>query len=384
MKVKRLRNLFFPRQWQNCTPLWIVLVHASFSMEYGWIYFVRLQKIHMRTDAQNLVPTARTFHIPKQKETIHMISMLQKEACSSSIHDLGHIPPKNCLANCLTKASAKADNPITAAQTGTLFDVDIHPDFGTLTEHKATISGDVCGDATYQGEKKNRIRVSIGVKVPRNITSAPAESCIQFLLCLALMNLLLGVVPHSSSLVTMAISVSHWDYFSQSEGRPSVDHHSWFPSSSLHVGYAHGRTEMEAREVLWILCGSSSWRNVKIRKENLSLPPNGQFYAVIFVNDPTIMNQKYAHWTMTGFVFGHFMRNRDDLCFIVKNGAQKEHNHSLLVQWFSCVARILFFQQFFFFWLLSDNLLLSVKVSSQIFNSLFNSRRLSNWYDDTL
>ena len=47
------------------------------------------------------------------------------------------------------------------------------------------------------------------------ITSAPAESCIQFpwsvCLCLALMNLLLGVVPHSSSLVTMALPMTHWD-----------------------------------------------------------------------------------------------------------------------------------------------------------------------------
>ena len=47
------------------------------------------------------------------------------------------------------------------------------------------------------------------------ISSAPAELCIQSPLCLALMNLLLGVVLHSSSLVTMAIPMSHWDYLSQ-------------------------------------------------------------------------------------------------------------------------------------------------------------------------
>ena len=34
--------------------------------------------IHMRTDAKNLVTTARTIHLPEQKETIHMISMLRK------------------------------------------------------------------------------------------------------------------------------------------------------------------------------------------------------------------------------------------------------------------------------------------------------------------
>ena len=48
--------------------------------------------IHMRTGAKNLVTTARTSHLPEQKETIHMISMLRKEACSANIHDLAHIP----------------------------------------------------------------------------------------------------------------------------------------------------------------------------------------------------------------------------------------------------------------------------------------------------
>ena len=70
--------------------------------------------IRMRTDAKNLVTTARTIHSPKQKETIHMISMLRKEACSGSIHDLALITTQNCLADCPTKASAKADNLITA------------------------------------------------------------------------------------------------------------------------------------------------------------------------------------------------------------------------------------------------------------------------------
>ena len=92
--------------------------------------------IHMRTDAKNQVTTARTIHLPEQKETIHMISMLPQEACSASIHDLAHIPTKNCLGDCLTKASAKADNLITAVQTGKLLD----PDFRTLMEHKAFLS----------------------------------------------------------------------------------------------------------------------------------------------------------------------------------------------------------------------------------------------------
>ena len=54
-------------------------------------------KIHMKTDAKNLVTTARTIHLPEQKETIHMISMLRKEACSGSFHDLAHIPTRKLL-----------------------------------------------------------------------------------------------------------------------------------------------------------------------------------------------------------------------------------------------------------------------------------------------
>ena len=82
--------------------------------------------LHMRTDAKNLVTTARTIHLPEQNETIHMISILRKEACSGSIHDLAHIPTQN--------------NLITTVQTGKLLDADIHPDFRTLIEHKAFLS----------------------------------------------------------------------------------------------------------------------------------------------------------------------------------------------------------------------------------------------------
>ena len=73
--------------------------------------------IHMRSDAEHLVTTARTSSQHKQKETIHMISTLREEACSGNIHDLAYIPTQNCLADCLTRASAKADNLITAVKT---------------------------------------------------------------------------------------------------------------------------------------------------------------------------------------------------------------------------------------------------------------------------
>ena len=72
---------------------------------------------HVRTDAKNLVTAARTTHLTEQKETVHVMSMLRKEACSGSIHDLAHILTQNCFEDCLTKASAKADNLVTAVKT---------------------------------------------------------------------------------------------------------------------------------------------------------------------------------------------------------------------------------------------------------------------------
>ena len=56
------------------------------------------------------------------------------------MHDPAHISTQNCLTQCLTKASTKADNLITAVKTGRLLDIDIHPKFRTLMEHKALLS----------------------------------------------------------------------------------------------------------------------------------------------------------------------------------------------------------------------------------------------------
>ena len=137
-------------------------------------------------------------------DTIHMISVLRKEACSGSIHDFAHIPTTNCLADCLTKASAKADNLIT---------VDSHPDFRTLMEHKAflstwcrtfmhtrekevfflntlkisctnsprrTISSDFVGTQQTREEEELSTREHKGQDATKT-TSTLAESCIQFL-----------------------------------------------------------------------------------------------------------------------------------------------------------------------------------------------------------
>ena len=93
--------------------------------------------VHIRTDANNLVTTASSTHLPEQKETIHMIQMLRKEACSGSIDDLAHVRTEVCLSDCLTKASAKATNIRLAVETSVLPDVDMHPSFRTLMQHKA-------------------------------------------------------------------------------------------------------------------------------------------------------------------------------------------------------------------------------------------------------
>ena len=129
-----------------------------------------------------------------------MISLLRKKACSGSILNLARIPTKNCLADCLPKASAKGDDLITAVRAGKVLDVVIHPDFTTPMERKAFlstwfnkfwhkeegrlfffaehsedlfctkpprkfISGDVCGEVSSKKSKRNRMHVSVRVGI---------------------------------------------------------------------------------------------------------------------------------------------------------------------------------------------------------------------------
>ena len=97
-------------------------------------------EIHLRTDANNLVPTASTTHQPEQKETMHLIQMLRKESNSGQIHDLAHVRSEFCLADCLTKHSASPDQLISAVETGTLKHVDTHPPFRSMIKSKAFLS----------------------------------------------------------------------------------------------------------------------------------------------------------------------------------------------------------------------------------------------------
>ena len=93
--------------------------------------------IHTRTNANNLVTTAGTTHLPEQKETHHLIQMLRKESNSGALDDLAHVSSRFCLADPLTKASALADEFVKAVNTGILPEVDIHPPFRELLQHKA-------------------------------------------------------------------------------------------------------------------------------------------------------------------------------------------------------------------------------------------------------
>ena len=96
--------------------------------------------IHLRTDANNLVTTAQTTHLPEQKETHHLIQMLRHESNTGNIDDLSHVASEFCLADPLTKHTAKPDELVRSIETGTLRQVDVHPPFRTLVKHKAFIA----------------------------------------------------------------------------------------------------------------------------------------------------------------------------------------------------------------------------------------------------
>ena len=137
---------FESKKIKQSTPSTTVAELYSFIKCYGTCKFLQglwcdisgeKAPIHMRTDANNLVTTARTTHQPEQKETIHMIQVLRKESNSGDIEDLSHIVTEHCLSDCLTKSSAKSDNLRKAIQTGRLTDIDVHPAFRSLTSHKA-------------------------------------------------------------------------------------------------------------------------------------------------------------------------------------------------------------------------------------------------------
>ena len=68
---------------------------------------------------------------------MHLIQMLRKESNSGQMHDLARVRSEDCLADSLTKHSAKADELIKAVLTGNLLNVDAHPPFRTMLQNKA-------------------------------------------------------------------------------------------------------------------------------------------------------------------------------------------------------------------------------------------------------
>jgi len=117
----------------------------SFMKCYGTLLFLKglwmdlsgeIAEIHMRTDANNLVTTAKTTHLPEQKETIHMISQIRTEACSGDIDDLAHVPTADMLADPMTKSTIKADALIKAVNTSYLPGADKQPLFRDMMRGK--------------------------------------------------------------------------------------------------------------------------------------------------------------------------------------------------------------------------------------------------------
>ena len=81
--------------------------------------------IHTRTDANNLVTSASTTRLTEQKKTIHMIQMLNREACSGQIEDHPHVASADCLSDCITKSLAKSDALVKAVSTSVLNHIDM-------------------------------------------------------------------------------------------------------------------------------------------------------------------------------------------------------------------------------------------------------------------
>ena len=65
--------------------------------------------------------------------------MLRHESNSGQLDDLSHIS-ESCLADPLTKSSAKPDQLVRSIETGILQNVDVHPPFRSLLKHKAFLS----------------------------------------------------------------------------------------------------------------------------------------------------------------------------------------------------------------------------------------------------
>ena len=66
--------------------------------------------------------------------------MLRHESNTGHLDDLSHIASEYCLADPLTKSTAKPDQLVSSITTGKLEYVDVHPPFRSLLKHKAFLT----------------------------------------------------------------------------------------------------------------------------------------------------------------------------------------------------------------------------------------------------
>ena len=98
--------------------------------------------IHIRIDANNVCTTAAKTTLPEQKETIHMITALRREACSGAIEDFSHVRTQFQMIDCITKQQASGRCLDKAVEQCTLIGVDQNPSFRKKlqTKHEAYLA----------------------------------------------------------------------------------------------------------------------------------------------------------------------------------------------------------------------------------------------------
>ena len=112
------------------------LERASFYVVCGWTSVPRVWLDICELIATTLLLLLPQRVLPEQKEPIHNIQMLKKEDCAGQIEDLAHVVSADCLFDCLTKSSAKADALVKAVSSSVLSNLDMHPPFRSLLIHK--------------------------------------------------------------------------------------------------------------------------------------------------------------------------------------------------------------------------------------------------------
>ena len=77
LKAKRSHGLCSPLLWLSYTPSWCVLVNASFSVDCGWTYLVKLQKSTWELMRRTLLQQQEQFIYLNERRQVHMIPMLR-------------------------------------------------------------------------------------------------------------------------------------------------------------------------------------------------------------------------------------------------------------------------------------------------------------------